>query len=194
MEFQEIIFYFASTIIIIASLYMVSVKNTVHAAFSLVLIFFLSAIIWLLLEAEFLAIILVLVYVGAVMVLFLFVVMMIDIKELSNKKNNKSKYFSFGIVVALGLLIEFLIMLSGDFSSSTSSTISHSNNNNTHSIGSVLYTEYVLAFELASVILLVAITSAIALTLRKRKKVKYQDPSKQVQVKKEDRLKLIKMD
>ena len=85
-------------------------------------------------------------------------------------------------------------MLSGDFSSSTSSTISHSNNNNTHSIGSVLYTEYVLAFELASVILLVAITSAIALTLRKRKKVKYQDPSKQVQVKKEDRLKLIKMD
>ncbi|MEG3592405.1 MAG: NADH-quinone oxidoreductase subunit J [Pseudomonadota bacterium] len=194
MEFQEIIFYFASTIIIIASLYMISVKNTVHAAFSLVLIFFLSAIIWLLLEAEFLAIILVLVYVGAVMVLFLFVVMMIDIKELSNKKNNKSKYFSFGIVVALGLLIEFLIMLSGDFSSSTSSTISHSNNNNTHSIGSVLYTEYVLAFELASVILLVAITSAIALTLRKRKKVKYQDPSKQVQVKKEDRLKLIKMD
>ena len=173
---------------------MISVKNTVHAAFSLVLIFFLSAIIWLLLEAEFLAIILVLVYVGAVMVLFLFVVMMIDIKELSNKKNNKSKYFSFGIVVALGLLIEFLIMLSGDFSSSTSSTISHSNNNNTHSIGSVLYTEYVLAFELASVILLVAITSAIALTLRKRKKVKYQDPSKQVQVKKEDRLKLIKMD
>ena len=194
MEFQEIIFYFASTIIIIASLYMVSVKNTVHAAFSLVLIFFLSAIIWLLLEAEFLAIILVLVYVGAVMVLFLFVVMMIDIKEPSNKKNNKSKYFSLGIVVALGLLIEFLIMLSGDFSSNTSSTISHSNNNNTHSIGSVLYTEYVLAFELASVILLVAITSAIALTLRKRKKVKYQDPSKQVQVKKEDRLKLIKMD
>ena len=161
MEFQEIIFYFASTIIIIASLYMVSVKNTVHAAFSLVLIFFLSAIIWLLLEAEFLAIILVLVYVGAVMVLFLFVVMMIDIKELSNKKNNKSKYFSLGIVVALGLLIEFLIMLSGDFSSNTSSTISHSNNNNTHSIGSVLYTEYVLAFELASVILLVAITLSL---------------------------------
>jgi len=194
MGFKEIIFYFASTIIIIASLYMVSVRNTVHAAFSLVLIFFLSSIIWLLLEAEFLAIILVLVYVGAVMVLFLFVVMMIDIKQQSIQKNPKTKYFSLGIVVALGLLIEFLIMLSGDFSDNAISMTFDSADSNTHSIGSILYTEYILAFELASVILLVAITSAITLTLRKRKKIKYQDPSKQVQVKKEDRLKIIKMD
>ena len=173
---------------------MVSVRNTVHAAFSLVLIFFLSSIIWLLLEAEFLAIILVLVYVGAVMVLFLFVVMMIDIKQQPIEKNTKTKYFSLGIIVALGLLIEFLIMLSGDFSDSAISMKFDSADNNTHSIGSILYTDYILAFELASVILLVAIISAITLTLRKRKKVKYQDPSKQVRVKKEDRLKLVKMD
>jgi|TARA_B110000438_G_scaffold24999_1_gene23376 NADH-quinone oxidoreductase subunit J len=195
MNFLEIIFYFFSAILVLSALGVITSRNPVHAALLLVLAFFTSAGLWLLLGAEFLAITLVLVYVGAVMVLFLFVVMMLDI-NLDRLREGYWKWFPFGALLAVVMAAEVVMVLinkSFSLDQMPAPPAHASDYSNTKELGRLLYTEYVYAFELAAVILLVAMVAAIALTLRTRSKVKFLDPSKQVIVKKKDRVRLVSM-
>jgi len=195
LHFQDIVFYALAIILLYAGLRVITTRNPVYAALYLVLSFFTAAGIWLLLEAEFLAIALVLVYVGAVMVLFLFVVMMLDI----NLDKLREGFWN-ALPVALpvgGLMSAEMVMIVGakHFGADKISAplAKPADYSNTAALGRVLYTDYLLTFELASVVLLVAIVAAIALTLRDRRESKSMDPAKQVVVKKADRLKIIKM-
>jgi NADH-quinone oxidoreductase subunit J len=193
VSFQDAVFYGLATILLVAGLRVITARNPVHAALYLVLAFFTAAGIWLLLEAEFLAIVLVLVYVGAVMVLFLFVVMMLDI-NLDRLREGFWKYFPLG--GAIGALMAFemasIVGVRHFGPERISAPEPHlADYSNTAELGRVLYTDYLLPFELASVVLLVAIVAAIALTLRHRKESKYIDPAVQVRVKKEDRLRIV---
>lgn len=192
---EHIIFYCFAAILLLAATMVIIVRNPVRAALFLILAFFTSAGIWLLLEAEFLAMTLVLVYVGAVMVLFLFVVMMLDI-DLSPLQEGFTKYLPIGIVVAALITIEMIAVLGASHFGLDIAPppIPHPDGySNTKEIGLLLYTVYVYPFEIASVILTVAIIAAITLTLRE-KKSKSQNISEQVKVRKEDRLKIVKMD
>jgi NADH-quinone oxidoreductase subunit J len=189
---QQILFYSFASILLLAATMVITVRNPVRAALFLVLAFFTSAAIWLLLEAEFLAITLVLVYVGAVMVLFLFVVMMLDI-NLADIQERFTKYLPLGILVAALITIEMVAVLgAANFGLDVVSAPSpHPEDySNTRELGLLLYTVYVYPFEIASVILTVAIVAAITLTLRKHHR-KTQDPGQQVQVTKQQRLKLV---
>lgn len=195
MSFFEIVFYAFSTLMVVSALGVVSARNPVHSALFLVLTFFATSAIWLLLEAEFLAITLVLVYVGAVMVLFLFVVMMLDI-NITRMREGVMRYAPFGIAIAI-LLIAQMVMVVGPEQfglDAVAVPAKHAADySNTKELGRILYTDYVYAFELAAVILLVAIIAAIALTMRKRPNTRYQSPDKQMRVMKEDRLRIVKM-
>ena len=192
---EAIIFYFFAIMTVTTATVVVTVRNPIHAALFLVLTFFTSAAIWMTLEAEFLAITLVLVYVGAVMVLFLFVVMMLDI-NIARMREGFSRVLPLGIVVAaimLGLM--WSVVTSDIFSVEVIArpAAKAADYSNTKALGGVLYTDYVFAFEIAAVILLVAIIAAIALTMRKRPQTKYQNPTDQIKVKKSDRLRIVKM-
>lgn len=190
MTFTALLFYFYSTITVIAAISVVTVRNPVHAVLSLVLTFFSSAAIWILMEAEFLGITLVLVYVGAVMVLFIFVVMMLDI-NVAKMRAGFVRYLPLGLLVAVIMAAEMIAVLSAKSFQVASPEPKPEGYSNTEALGEVLYTDYVFAFEIAAVILLVAIVAAIALTMRKRPKTRYQNPSQQIQVKREDRLRLV---
>ncbi|MDH3547392.1 MAG: NADH-quinone oxidoreductase subunit J [Gammaproteobacteria bacterium] len=196
MLFQAILFYMVAAVLIGASLGVVFSRNPVHAVMFLVLAFFQSAILWLLAEAEFLAIVLVLVYVGAVMVLFLFVVMMLDI-NVEAVRRGLTRYAPLAIAVALLMAVELvqLIWLRSRLGGGPIAFDAYPEGySNTKALGAVLYTEHVYAFEIAAVILLLAIVAAITLTMRKRPGLKVQNISKQVAVKSKDRLRVIKMD
>ncbi|HHH43562.1 MAG TPA: NADH-quinone oxidoreductase subunit J [Gammaproteobacteria bacterium] len=196
IAFEKIVFYLFAAILVYAATRVITVRNPVHAALHLVLAFFTSAALWLLLEAEFLAITLVLVYVGAVMVLFLFVVMMLDINT-SPIREGFIKYLPVGLSVAGLMLFEmYLVVHSKYFSAGQMPTPvpRAADYSNTRELGSVLYTDYVYPFEIASVILVVAIIAAIVLTMRKRKGTKTQDPAEQVKVRSSDRVRVIKME
>jgi len=196
MSFERLVFYTFAAILVYAATRVITVRNPVHAALHLVLAFFTCAAIWMLLEAEFLAITLVLVYVGAVMVLFLFVVMMLDI-NLAPLKEGFMRYLPVGLVVAALMLIEMIMVLRSKYFDAASMPVppGHAADySNTRELGSVLYTNYVYPFEIASVILVVAIIAAIALTMRKRPGTKSQNPAEQVKVRREDRVRVIKMD
>ena len=196
MSFTEIVFYIFSAVMIVGALRVITARNPVHSALSLVLTFFATAAIWLLLEAEFLAITLVLVYVGAVMVLFLFVVMMLDI-NLTSVREGFMKFLPIGLLFAVVLITQMVVVVGPEnfgldnFAAPAAHAADYSN---TKELGRVLYTDYVYPFEIASVILLVAIIAAISLTMRRRPATKYQTPGKQVQVLKSDRLRIVKMD
>ena len=193
MNFQSALFYFFAAILLFAGLRVITARNPVHAALYLVLAFFSAAGLWMLLEAEFLAIVLVLVYVGAVMVLFLFVVMMLDINP-DQLRQNFWRYLPVALPVALLIGVEMVLILgSRYFAAAPPPTPLPAGYSNTKALGEVLYTQYVYAFEVAAVILLVAIVAAIALTMRRRKDSKYVDPARQVRVRKEDRLHVLKM-
>ncbi len=195
MDFEKAAFYFFGTILVAAALRVITARNPVHAALSLVLAFFTAAALWLLLEAEFLAIALVLVYVGAVMVLFLFVVMMLDI-NLDRLREGYWDYLVPALVVAGVMLIEMVLILGRRYFGLTempNPPATGAGYSNTGELGRVLYTQYVYAFEIAAVILLVAIVAAIALTLRKRKDNKYQAPSRQISARRSERVRLISM-
>ncbi|MCP4766964.1 MAG: NADH-quinone oxidoreductase subunit J [Gammaproteobacteria bacterium] len=191
---ETIIFYVFAVATVTSACAVVTVRNPVHAALFLVLTFFTSAVIWMTLEAEFLAISLVLVYVGAVMVLFLFVVMMLDI-NVARMREGFVRYLPLGLAVSAIMLAMMLSVVTSDvFVMDVGSEPVHAADySNTKALGSVLYTEYVFAFEIAAVILLVAIIAAISLTMRKRSKTKYQSPSAQIAVRKADRLRIVKM-
>ncbi len=192
---ETLIFYIFSAILIASALAVVTVRNPVHAVLFLVLTFFTCAAIWLMMEAEFLAITLVLVYVGAVMVLFLFVVMMLDI-NISVLREGFVKNAYVGIPVALIIVFELIAVVGADrfgLEQVPAPLAKAADYSNTKELGRVLYTEYVYAFELAAVVLLVAIIAAITLTMRRRPGSKYQDPSAQVKVRRNDRLRIVKM-
>ncbi|HQU48385.1 MAG TPA: NADH-quinone oxidoreductase subunit J [Casimicrobiaceae bacterium] len=191
MTFQTAVFYLFAAILVFAALRVITVRNPVHAALWLVCSFFTAAAIWLLLGAEFLAIVLVLVYVGAVMVLFLFVIMMLDVNFDELRRHFRS-YLPVGAAVGALVLLEMvLVILSG--TPATPSGAPMPPGSNTAALGRLLYLDYVFAFELAAVLLLVAIVAAIALTWRRRRETKRQDPADQVKVRREDRVRLVTM-
>jgi len=185
------LFYAFATVLVIAALGVISVKNSVHAALLLVLCFFTTAALWLLMQAEFLAVALVLVYVGAVMVLFLFVVMMLDINT-EPMREGFIRYLPIGIGVALVMLAE-MVGLMGVKSLATPPPVDPAGASNTVWLGNALFRNFLLPFETAAVILTVAVIAAIMLTLRKRENTKYQNPSRQVAVKASDRVRIVKM-
>ncbi len=192
---ESVIFYIFAISTVTTATAVVTVKNPVHAALFLVLTFFTSAIIWMTLEAEFLAITLVLVYVGAVMVLFVFVVMMLDI-NIARLREGFVRYLPLGLLVALVMLGLMVSVVTSDvfvIDLASEPAPKPADYSNTEALGGVLYTEHVFAFEVAAVILLVAIIAAIALTMRKRPQTKYQDPASQIRVRKADRLRIVKM-
>ena len=196
MMLHSILFYVFATIMFGAALGVILSRNPVHAVMFLVFTFFNAAILWLLAEAEFLAIVLVLVYVGAVMVLFLFVVMMLEV-NIEAAKRGLTRYAPLGIGLALLMAIELInvIWLRGQGQdAATGFAATPEGYSNTKALGSVLYTEHVYAFEIAAVILLLAIVAAITLTMRKRPGLKVQNISKQVAVRAKDRLRVVKMD
>ncbi len=204
MNFQTIIFYLFASILVFSGLRVITAKNPVHAAMFLVLAFFTAAALWLLLLAEFLAITLILVYVGAVMVLFLFVVMMLDI-NFDKLREGFWKYLPLAATVAIAMVAEMVLLItSKNFGIAAMVTAADKaqlpvaanamNASNTEALGRILYTKYLLPFELAAVVLLVAMVAAIALTMRERKSSKSQVVGDQVRVMAADRLKIIKMD
>jgi NADH-quinone oxidoreductase subunit J len=187
----QAVFWFFGILLIGAAVMVVTVRNPVHAALFLVLAFFSSAAIWLLLHAEFLAIALVLVYVGAVMVLFLFVVMMLDI-NLAPLREGFARYLPVGIVVAIAMAVAMgAVIWSGHFDVAPAEAAGQPGDNNTLALGRLLYTEFLYPFEIAGALLLVAIIAAIALALRPPRGVKTPVVSKQVQVKREGRIRLV---
>ena len=198
MDAKTGLFYVFSAVLLFASFRVITARNPVHAALFLVLAFFQAAAIWILLKAEFLAITLVLVYVGAVMVLFLFVVMMLDI-NLDSVRKGFWKHFPLAGTVGAIIALEMSYVLMGGFreppqgaSSSVAGQLG-AQVSNTKELGKVLYSQYIYPLEIAAVILLVAIIAAIALTLRERKDSKRSNPADQVRVKSQDRVTLVKM-
>lgn len=193
MEFKTVLFYAFSTILALAATRVITDRNPVHAALFLVLSFFSAAALWMLLKAEFLAIVLVLVYVGAVMVLFLFVVMMVDI----NMDKLREGFWGFlplaatiGVVIVLEMAA---VLLHGFWALDAQVPEASAMIGNTKELGKLIYTEYIYAFELAAIILLVAIVAAVALTMRRRKDSKYFNPADAVKVKRNDRVRIVSM-
>jgi len=193
----EALFYVFGAILIAAALAVITARHPVYSALALVMCFITSAAIWLLIEAEFLAVVLVLVYVGAVMVLFLFVVMMLDV-DLAELRQGFTRFAWLGWLTALAVIVEIVGVVwargglgldGGRGATPTAATYS-----NTLELGRVLYTRYAYPFELAAMLLLVAIVAAIALTMRRRPGLKQQDVNRQVAVRRADRLRIVKMD
>ncbi len=194
MDFKTFVFYFLSTILVYASLRVVTLRNPVHAALHLVLAFFSASGVWILLQAEFLAIALVLVYVGAVMVLFLFVVMMLDI-NLDRLREGFWSYLPLGSIIAFLMVVEMGLVLGDSYFRWFEHEVpqAEAGFSNVKAVGRLLFTEYVYPFELASVILLVGIVAAVALTVRGKRGSKSVSPSQQVFVKAKDRVRVLKM-
>jgi NADH-quinone oxidoreductase subunit J len=192
----EVLFWVFASVLAVSALAMITVRNPVHSALLLVLCFFTSAAIWLLIEAEFLAVVLILVYVGAVMVLFLFVVMMLDI-NIEEVRARVTRYALFGGIVAGVVVFEIVSVVwtrSLGLDVTTGAQAQPAGYSNTAELGKLLYTDYVYPFELAAVLLLIAIVAAISLTMRKRAGLKQQNVSAQVAVRREDRVRIVKVE
>jgi NADH-quinone oxidoreductase subunit J len=196
VNIQPVVFYVFAAVLVFAALRVIISSNPVHSALWLVLSFFSAAGIWLLLQAEFLAIALVLVYVGAVMVLFLFVVMMLDV-NLEELRSGFTRYAWLGWLTALAVIVEIVgvVWVRGvGIDATKAPTPTAADYSNTLELGRVMYTKYAYPFELAAVLLLVAIVAAISLTMRKRAGLKVQDIGKQVGVRAKDRVRIVKME
>ena len=194
MNIEIAVFFIFAFFLIISSIGVITINNPVKSAINLVFAFFSSAVLWLLLNAEFLSIILILVYVGAVMVLFLFVVMMLDI-NISQAKEGFVKYLPIGLIVFISIAGLLSFFFYNQFENSNNNIITEINilgEDNTKNLGYVLYTEYILAFEIAAMLLLLGIISAITLTQQKNSENKYQNPSHQINANKKERLSVIK--
>src|SRR3989338_2878328 len=193
--FETALFYVFAAVLLVSAVAIITARNPVHAVLCMVLCFFTTAGLWLLLQAEFLAIVLVLVYVGAVMVLFLFVVMMLDI-NLVRLREGFGEYLPIGGLVAVLLVAEMVIILSSDhfgLRQMPDPGALPANYSNTRELGRLLYTVYAYPFEIAAAILLTAIVAAITLTLRRRKDSKYQDPGRQINIEPRERVRIVKM-
>ena len=190
MDIISILFYLVTSVVILSSIALIAVNNTVHAALLLVLIFFNTAILWLMMNAEFLAIVLVLVYVGAVLVLFLFVIMLLDIQV--QKTVSKKLYLIFSVVISIIMFAElYMVIFYHDFENIVIENLSQ-DTSNTYEIGLLLFTEHIFSFEVTAFILLVAIIAAIAINMSDRERALRQDPAKQILESKRSRLKIIK--
>ena len=195
MILQAISFYAFAAVTVAAAVMVISARNPVHSVLFLILAFFNAAALFVLMGAEFIAMILVIVYVGAVAVLFLFVVMMLDI-DVATLRAGMIRYLPVGVLVALAMLVQLVLIVGPENFGldQYAAPFKHAADyNNTAELGSLLYTVYMYPFEIAAVILLVAIVAAISLTHRRRMTTKYQNPSEQVTVKKADRLKVVSM-
>lgn len=194
MDNQAALFYVFSAVLLFAALRVITARSTVHAALFLVLAFFSASCVWMLLQAEFLAITLVLVYVGAVMVLFLFVVMMLDINTDQFRQNFWQHLPLAGLIGAV-IAVEMALVLMSGFRVSQAAPVDPrlAEYGNTRLLGIELYTHYLYPLQLAAVLLLVAMVAALALTLRKRKDVRAMDPGQQVRVKRADRVRMVSM-
>ena len=193
MQVNYVLFFIFAAILVLAAVRVITARNPVHSALFLVLTFFQAAMIWMLLKAEFLAITLVLVYVGAVMVLFLFVVMMIDV-NFDKLREGFGRYLPIGGFIGFVMVLEMSAILIRNFSIAESSAVGLAKgSNNTRELGKLLYTDYIFHVQIAAAILFVALIAAVALTLRKRKDVRYNDPSAAIRVKASDRVRIIKM-
>jgi len=194
MPIQELIFFAFAAALITSALMTVMARNPVHSALFLVMAFFASAGLWIMLEAEFLGLVLILVYVGAVMTLFLFVVMTLNI-DLENKGHGYWRYLPYGVIV-LGLFIAITVYVLGPSHFNSAALLANSqpaDYSNIKALGSVLYTDYVYPFEIAGVLLLVAIIAAISLSFRGRQGGKSIPPETQINVRREDRIRIVKM-
>ena len=190
MDIISILFYLVTSVVILSSIALIAVNNTVHAALLLVLIFFNTAILWLMMNAEFLAIVLVLVYVGAVLVLFLFVIMLLDIQV--QKTVSKKLYLIFSVVISIIMFAElYMVIFYHDFENTVVENLTP-DTSNTYEIGLLLFTEHIFSFEVTAFILLVAIIAAIAINMSDRERALRQDPAKQILESKKSRLKIIK--
>ena len=191
--FQLVCFYAFSAVTVASALAVISLRNSVHAVLALVLTFFSTACIWMLAEAEFLAIALIVVYVGAVMVLFLFVVMMLDIDQ-ERLREGFVRFLPVGLVVAVVMLVEMLGLIGVRVMHAQTMGANPAGDSNTAWLGKALYTQYLLPFEIAALILTVGVVAAVALTLRERTGVKRQQASQQVLVNPRDRVRVVKME
>jgi len=193
MEFKTVLFYAFSAILIFAATRVITARNPVHAALFLVLSFFSAAGVWMLLKAEFLSIVLVLVYVGAVMVLFMFVVMMLDI-NLDKLRQGFWGYFPLAATIGVVIVLEMsAVLFHGFWDPTIQVPAAAATIGNTRELGKLIYTQYIYAFEIAAVVLLVAIVAAVALTMRRRKDTKYFSPADAVRVKRNDRIRIVSM-
>ncbi len=192
MTFTQFVFFVFATVAVLSAVAVITLRNPVHAVLALVLAFFSAAAAWLLAEAEFLGITLVLVYVGAVMVLFLFVVMMLDI-NIARMREGFARYFPVGLVVALVMGAELVLYVLSRAPEAPPPAPTPAEVSNTRMLGEALYTQYLYPFEIAALILLVAIVAAITLTLRRRPDTKYLNPAEQIRVRREERVRLVKM-
>ena len=196
MEFTTLAFMVFATVAVVSAGAVITVRNPVHAALCLVLTFFTVACTWILAGAEFLGVALVLVYVGAVMVLFLFVVMMLDV-DTAPMREGFVRYLPLGLLVAVAMLIEMLTLIgvkAGFASAFGEDPAATAGLSNTAWLANALFTDYMLPFEVAAVILTVAVVAAVMLTLRRRVGAKHQNPGEQSRVRAQDRVRLIKMD
>lgn len=196
MTMVEILFYVFAAVLVVAAVGVITARNPVHAVLFLVFAFFNSAVIWLLMEAEFLAIVLVLVYVGAVMVLFLFVVMMLDV-NIAKVREGFTRYAPLGFIIAAIVVAEIgsvVWVKMGESTQAATQLAMPEGYSNTRALGELLYTKYLYPFELAAVILLIAIVAAIVLTMRHRTGLKAQDIGRQVSVHAADRIRIVKME
>ncbi len=191
MEFTTVLFYLFSALMVLAAVRVITDRNPVNAALFLILSFFSAAAIWMLLKAEFLAIVLVLVYVGAVMVLFLFVVMMLDI-DMAKLRAGFVSHLPLAVTVGVIIAAEMAAVLVRGFVAQEDKG-GALNIGDTRELGKLIYTQYLYAFEIASLILLAAIIAAVALTLRRRKDSKYFDPGLAVKTRREDRVRIVSM-
>ena len=191
----QAIFYFFAALLVTSAILVITVRNPVHAALFLVLAFLASAAVWMLLQAEFLAIVLVLVYVGAVMVLFLFVVMMLDI-NLAPLREGFARYLPLGLGIAILMVATMsLVIHTGQFGATQSAPDAAANASNTRELGMALFTDFLYPFEIAGAVLLVAIVAAISLTMRKKtREPRTPRPELQVSARREDRLRIVKME
>lgn len=190
MTFTTVLFYVLSLVLVVAAFRVITATSPVTGVLHLILTFFTASMIWMLLGAEFLALLLIVVYVGAVMVLFLFVVMMLDVRTEALRTGLKT-YLPLGLLIGLIMVLEMAFVLAKTWFESGPQAPVADDYNNTHALGVAMYTDYVFAVQIGGVILLVGMISAIALTLRRRTDTKITNPSEQVRVRSRDRLRMV---
>lgn len=190
MSFTDVLFYLLALVLVTAALRVVLARSPVTAVLHLILVFFTASMLWMIQQAEFLSLLLVIVYVGAVMVMFLFVVMMLDMRSEGVQKGFRA-HLPAGLAIAAVMALEMAVVLARSWFEAPRGPAFADDHNNTHALGELMYTQYAYAVEVGGVVLLVGMVAAIALTLRRRSDVKYNDPAQQVRVKAADRVRLV---